>query len=655
MQVTNTAATLKPVIMQGTAFSRMEWKSINCMKKFVQIQTDIIFLSKCKQMDIVPKGLKVKNPLQSTYHTDYADSLCHTLSKKLRNHLINILYSKQGKIKNELSKMDTLIKNQPSTQTSSWLDFTKTRQAIYNAHFASLQKKKDTKLSKLLHATRGHSNGSLNPPSNIVNLSNYTLSPAEAAVLSRGLSFCPSTPTNMIQFCGDLESYFRRLRLKEYFQNTSEQHTNPQRSPYQHYRKRDSRWTPPEGRNSRLDFYIECFRRRARAEIVEKQHHLPHNLSHAERNAIHSLRNNSDIIIKKADKGGAVVVMNRSEYEQEAARQLSNTSFYKPLPSDPTENLESERNGILLCDWDCVYNEVVSLLAHMDDQDKGKIALRIAFIAETKLASVLTVLLEKLQKDEQNRIDIYYVLEKLLQQDTQGLERRLLKKIITLASNHMTETQEARNEVKVAASNTLVTLARCYFSDVMLELVYHLELPEEFIFMTLGNLSSAYALKCIPFVGMILKAMISMLALVKDNRMRQAFCGVLEKCSRAVNVYFMNWEKCPFPRMGESQFCKNILPLYSHVTSNWLSCEELELKKAVIKALGPMMGILLHKKEPQNPIFKEISWLLEQYKEEIDVFHVTKSLSQLLEVSGEYKIPLPKAKFQAICRALHNQ
>ncbi|CAM4545111.1 unnamed protein product [Caretta caretta] len=31
------------------------------------------------------------------------------------------------------------------------------------------------------------------------------------------------------------------------------------------------------------------------------------------------------------------------------------------------------------------------------------------------------------------------------------------------------------------------------------------------------------------------------------------------------------------------------------------------------------------------------------------------SLSQLLEVSGEYKIPLPKGKFQAICSALHNQ
>ncbi|EMP28924.1 Serine/threonine-protein kinase Nek1 [Chelonia mydas] len=54
---TNTAATLKPVIMKGAEFSCMEWKSINFMKKLIQIQTDI-FLSKCKQMDIVRKGLK---------------------------------------------------------------------------------------------------------------------------------------------------------------------------------------------------------------------------------------------------------------------------------------------------------------------------------------------------------------------------------------------------------------------------------------------------------------------------------------------------------------------------------------------------------------------------------------------------------------------
>ncbi|CAM4545135.1 unnamed protein product [Caretta caretta] len=171
-----------------------------------------------------------------------------------------------------------------------------------------------------------------------------------------------------------------------------------------------------------------------------------------------------------------------------------------------------------------VYNEVVSLLAHMDDQDKGKIALRIAFIAETKLAIVLTILLEKLQKDEQSRVDIYCALEKVLQQDTQGLERRLLEKIITLASNHMRDTQEATNELKVAASNTLVTLARCYFSDVMCELLYRLELPEEF-YLRWATCHPPMSLECIPFVGMILNVMISMLELVKDSRMRQAFCG----------------------------------------------------------------------------------------------------------------------------------
>ncbi|KAG6932668.1 hypothetical protein G0U57_020942, partial [Chelydra serpentina] len=96
-----------------------------------------------------------------------------------------------------------------------------------------------------------------------------------------------------------------------------------------------------------LDLYIECFRRCAQAEIVEKQHRLPHNLSRAERNAIQSLRNNPDIIIKEADKGGAVVIMNRSDYQKEAARQLSNTKFYRPLSSDPTEEYTKKLHHLL--------------------------------------------------------------------------------------------------------------------------------------------------------------------------------------------------------------------------------------------------------------------------------------------------------------------
>ncbi|XP_030416810.1 maestro heat-like repeat-containing protein family member 2B isoform X2 [Gopherus evgoodei] len=269
----------------------------------------------------------------------------------------------------------------------------------------------------------------------------------------------------------------------------------------------------------------------------------------------------------------------------------------------------------------------------MDDQDKDKIALRIACIAETKLASIVTVLLEKLQLDEQNRVDIYCILEKVLQQDTGDLERKLLNKTITLALNHMRETQEATNEVKVAASNTLVTLARCYFNHVMSELQCLLEppkLPEEFVLITLGNLSSAYALKCIPFVRITLNAMFHMLELVNDSRMRQAFCGVLEKWSRAVKSCLTNREKYSFPRVGELRLCNHFLPIYSHVTSNWLTCEELELKQAIIKALGPMMSLLLDEDEYRDQIFEPIQWLLEQYKEDTHVFHITKVRYQSL-------------------------
>ncbi|XP_074803977.1 uncharacterized protein LOC141984659 [Natator depressus] len=39
--------------------------------------------------------------------------------------------------------------------------------------------------------------------------------------------------------------------------------------------------------------------------------------------------------------------MNRLEYEQETARQLSNTTFYKPLPSDPTAGYQKKLHHLL--------------------------------------------------------------------------------------------------------------------------------------------------------------------------------------------------------------------------------------------------------------------------------------------------------------------
>ena len=53
--------------------------------------------------------------------------------------------------------------------------------------------------------------------------------------------------------------------------------------------------------------------------------------------ALQNLSKRDDIIITKADKGGAVVIVDVDDYIQEANRQLDNKEFYKKLTIDITE------------------------------------------------------------------------------------------------------------------------------------------------------------------------------------------------------------------------------------------------------------------------------------------------------------------------------
>ncbi|XP_070188824.1 uncharacterized protein [Littorina saxatilis] len=56
------------------------------------------------------------------------------------------------------------------------------------------------------------------------------------------------------------------------------------------------------------------------------------NLTRDEQQALVSLNSRQDIVIKPADKGGAVVVWDRELYLREAHRQLNDAVSYKPLP-----------------------------------------------------------------------------------------------------------------------------------------------------------------------------------------------------------------------------------------------------------------------------------------------------------------------------------
>lgn len=57
------------------------------------------------------------------------------------------------------------------------------------------------------------------------------------------------------------------------------------------------------------------------------------NISRAERQALRELKTNPDIVIKPADKGSKVVIMDTFQYAYEAKRQLNNPAYYTPIGS----------------------------------------------------------------------------------------------------------------------------------------------------------------------------------------------------------------------------------------------------------------------------------------------------------------------------------
>ena len=67
-----------------------------------------------------------------------------------------------------------------------------------------------------------------------------------------------------------------------------------------------------------------------------------HNLTKGERLGLTELSKNPEIVIKKADKGSAVVIMNTTDYLREGYRQLSDPNFYQKLREDPTERVSAK-------------------------------------------------------------------------------------------------------------------------------------------------------------------------------------------------------------------------------------------------------------------------------------------------------------------------
>ncbi|CAJ0933473.1 unnamed protein product, partial [Ranitomeya imitator] len=83
-------------------------------------------------------------------------------------------------------------------------------------------------------------------------------------------------------------------------------------------------------------------------DVVRGTLFYPPNLLVEERHSLRNLQDDKSIIIKPADKGGALVIMDKNMYISEIMRQLSDASIYKVLDRDPSHRIHQDIEVILL-------------------------------------------------------------------------------------------------------------------------------------------------------------------------------------------------------------------------------------------------------------------------------------------------------------------
>ena len=171
----------------------------------------------------------------------------------------------------------------------------------------------------------------------------------------------------MQQLTEDVQEGCRKLRLRElHFDPEAEDTTTPPRF------YKATGYRPPEGRDRGLDVYCDLLQ--SRTENYTCKTRPTDNMKPTERKALSELCAwvmTRTICISPADKGGAIVVQDTTDYVAEAERQLSNAAHYKKVDKDPTVEVATQSNTIEEELFVCGHiDENTQRWAHTDNRDE---------------------------------------------------------------------------------------------------------------------------------------------------------------------------------------------------------------------------------------------------------------------------------------------
>ena len=250
------------------------------------------------------------------------------------------------KLKN-LSKDRTDLKNALHNEASSenWRKFSTLIHEYNRDIYSEMCKTKETKLRQLLPEipTVQESKRVVRIPADL------PLSKEEENLLEKGLSFVPvSKTTDSYKTLDDTDNLYRKIRLKAYFasqpdssQISGSQEEEESSDLLNEFKKKKKKFTPKSGEFEAVDNYIStCKKEISKVNLSEST--KKKNMSSDDIKGLQSLKRRNDVVIKPADKGGAVVVWRKDLYLDEGKKQLSDEQFYERLDNDQTVNIQEK-------------------------------------------------------------------------------------------------------------------------------------------------------------------------------------------------------------------------------------------------------------------------------------------------------------------------
>ena len=180
---------------------------------------------------------------------------------------------------------------------------------------------------------RVNSSGGSTGQVKVTNLSSKNLSPDQLSLLCKGLGFVPVRKQQITHLLSELKEWERLVRLKEYWSNSPQAQTTDDTLTDRDLKYKKTHWTPDKGREPWLDLYVEEV---IRSVMDGLRKNVGSNLSKGEEDAILELLKDEEIIIRPADKGSGIVVMNTSDYFDGLRKEVNDPSTYRPTESDQT-------------------------------------------------------------------------------------------------------------------------------------------------------------------------------------------------------------------------------------------------------------------------------------------------------------------------------